>query len=225
MAPDQLWAPTWSVKVAAAYSTTVSGVVVDAAMLDQKELEVARLLGLPLGSVQLNATSSPLPAATSRRKLYFYENQPMVTDSCENGTQVVIAITLLTASEAQEKAFIQALHDSSALALTNANNDTITSCSNPVISSLRSIAVAPAPPNPPPPPFISALQIQSSGTTLVGASLFAFLCVGLCGQRAFAPSLRRREKEKKLQDGAAGESLLGAGTGTWAAGKVETGEA
>lgn len=43
---------------------------------------------------------------------------------------------------------------------------------------------------------------------LVGSCVLLLVCCGLCGQRLFIPSLRRREEERKRELSGIGASLL-----------------
>lgn len=61
---------------------------------------------------------------------------------------------------------------------------------------------APSPDAPPPPPFFSEAQLQRWGQTLAVACVFLLACVGLCGQRALAPCLRRRRAKSVVVQGA-----------------------
>ena len=198
--------------VSVAYSSPSSGSVVDEGTLEARRLEIEGLLRAHRGAnasnetYNLTVTHAPVPV---RRQLYFKENEPLDTSSCHAGMQVIITVMLVTNDESIEDAFIYLLYNTEGLTLPDANGDHLTSCSNPVIDSHRPTRLAPYPPNAPPPPYFSSAEIQSTGTLLIGSVLFVLVCCGMCGQRAFVPTLRRREKERKAARADIGQPLLG----------------
>lgn len=198
-------------------------VEVDQLLLDEREQEVLRLLRAHLGPNATNMTfdlnvTYTLLQSPSRRRLYFVENEPFNLDTCKNGTRVVVTVLLRTDDELVEDGLIHVLYNTDGLTLSSATGELLTSCSNAVIDSERAQQLKPQPPSAPPPPYLSVGQVERTGQFLIGLSTFVLFCCGCCGQRLFAPALRRRRQEGKEAGADIGQPLLGEGAlgvGRW----------
>jgi len=185
--------------------------VLDQQALDQRAQQIADQLGISTDDFTLMVLSESHSNAPERRARKLFISDQLRSEGCPaNATQLVVTVRFNTNNETLEKQFIEALQAplSNSTTLTTATGDTWRTCSNAVTSSKRLTRSAPSPPGAPPPPTITSVQLGSYGTVAMGSSFILLFCLGMCGQRALTPRIRRRQQEKRLREAEAGQSLL-----------------
>ena len=192
--------------------------VLDQQALDQRARQIADQLGISTDDFTLRVLSESHSNAPERRARKLFVSDQLQSEGCPaNATQLVVTVRFNTNNETLEKQFIEALQAplSNSTTLTTSTGATWRTCSNAVTRSKRLTRSAPSPPGAPPPPTITSVQLGSYGTVVMGSSFILLFFVGMCGQRALTPRIRRRQQEKRIREAEAGQSLMGDLASRW----------
>ena len=192
--------------------------VLDQQALDQRARQIADQLGISTDDFTLRVLSESHSNAPKRRARKLFVSDQLQSEGCPaNATQLVVTVRFNTNNETLEKQFIEALQAplSNSTTLTTSTGATWRTCSNAVTRSKRLTRSAPSPPGAPPPPTITSVQLGSYGTVVMGSSFILLFFVGMCGQRALTPRIRRRQQEKRIREAEAGQSLMGDLASRW----------
>jgi len=192
--------------------------VLDQQALDQRARQIADQLGISTDDFTLRVLSESHSNAPERRARKLFVSDQLQSEGCPaNATELVVTVRFNTNNETLEKQFIEALQAplSNSTTLTTSTGATWRTCSNAVTRSKRLTRSAPSPPGAPPPPTITSVQLGSYGTVVMGSSFILLFFVGMCGQRALTPRIRRRQQEKRIREAEAGQSLMGDLASRW----------
>jgi len=194
--------------------------VLDQQALDQRAQQIAVQLGLDISTANftLRVLTGSHSNAPERRARKLFVSDQLQSEGCPaNATQLVVTVRFNTNNETLEKQFIEALQAplGNSTTLTTSTGATWRTCSNAVTRSKRLTRSAPSPPGAPPPPTITSVQLGSYGTVVMGSSFILLFFVGMCGQRALTPRIRRRQQEKRIREAEAGQSLMGDLASRW----------